>query len=76
MSELAAKLKLRNGSANCDQIWCVFRNQVAMHITTVIDEVHMHVQTCPASSLGSGWTDYTELWNVVRDPLARRFTKV
>ena len=30
----------------------------------------------PFSHLGNGWTDCTEIWLVVRDPLAWRFTKV
>ena len=45
MSELVARLaKLRNGSGDCDKIWCVFRDQVAVHITQVIGEVHLHAR--------------------------------
>ena len=37
---------------DCDQFWRVFRYQVAMHITQVMDGVYLHVarahvQMCP-----------------------------
>ena len=32
VQKLATKLKLRNGSDDCDRIWHVFRDQVVMHI--------------------------------------------
>ena len=44
--------------------------------------VQLHVLTCARadvahfSYLGNGWTDCAEIWCVVRDPLARRFTEV
>ena len=44
---------LRNYPTNCGQIWCVFRDQVAVHVTQVMDRVHLqlHVHTrayvCP-----------------------------
>ena len=31
---------------DCDQIWFVFRDQGAMHITKVMGGVYLHVQTC------------------------------
>ena len=34
-----------------------------------------HVRT-PFSYLGNGWTDCVEIWYVVGDPLAKRFTEV
>ena len=51
-----------------------------MHITHVMSGVHLHVRTCasadvpPFPYLGNGWTDCAEIWCVVRDPLAMRFT--
>ena len=41
--------------------------------------LHLHVRTCrlaPFPYLGKGRTDYAEIWCVVRDSLARLFTKV
>ena len=45
-SKWPAKLKLRNGRADCHQIWCVVRDHVAMHIMQVISGVNLHVRTC------------------------------
>ena len=36
----AARLKLQNGSADCDQMWCVVR-EVVMNIA----QVHLHVRS-------------------------------
>ena len=41
--------------------------------------VDLHVHNCapaPFPYLGNGWTDCAEIYCVVRDPSARRFTKV
>ena len=35
-----------NGSADCDQIWRVFRDQAAMHIQQIMGGVNLHVRTC------------------------------
>ena len=68
----------RNGSADGDQIWCVFRDQLAMHIIDVMDVVHTsagaNVHTCrcaPSPYLGNSWTNCAEIWCVVRGPLTR-----
>ena len=48
-----------------------------MHIAQVMGGIHLQVRTCagadepPLSYLGNGWTDYAEIWRVVRDQLAR-----
>ena len=82
VSELAAKLYFRNGSADRDKIWCVLGHQASMHITQAMGWVHLHVRTCaradvpPFSYLENGWTDGAEIWYVVRDSLAKRCTKV
>ena len=53
-----------------------------MHITQVMGGVHLYVRTGaradvpPFPYLGNGWTDCAEIWVVVRDSLAWRFTKV
>ena len=39
-------IKLRNGFADCDQIWCIIKDQAAMHNTQVMAGVHLHVRTC------------------------------
>ena len=47
----------------------VFRDRVAMHITQVMDGVHLHVRTCatagadvpPFPHLGNGWMDCAEI---------------
>ena len=76
---MAAKLLLRNGWVDGDKIWCVFRDQAAMHITQVMGGVHLHVRTLARAdvplfpNLGNGWTDCAEIWYVVRDPLAMIF---
>ena len=68
--------------ADNDQIWCVFRDQAAMHITQVRGGMHLHVRACaradvpPFPYLGNGWTNCAEIWLVVRAPLAWSFTKV
>ena len=37
--------------------------------------VHLHLQMLPSVPyLRNGWTDRAEIWCVVRDPLAMRFT--
>ena len=49
-----------------------------MHITQVMDGVYLHVRTCrcaPFPYLGNGRMDCAEIWCVVRDSLAKRFTK-
>ena len=41
--------------------------------------VNLHASTCaraPFPYLGNSWTDCAEIWYVVRDPLAKRFTEV
>ena len=48
-----------------------------MHIPQVMGGVYLHVRTCryaPFPHLGNGWTDCAEIWCVVSDPLAMRFT--
>ena len=40
-----AKLLLRNGWADCHQIWCVARAHVAVHIPQVMGGVLLHVRT-------------------------------
>ena len=51
-----------------------------MHIIKVMGGVHLHVRTGrvvpPFPHLGNGWTDCAEIWFVVKDPLAWRFTEV
>ena len=50
-----------------------------MHITQIMDGVHLHVRTCRCAHfpyLGNGWTNCAEIWCVVRDTLASRFAKV
>ena len=60
---MAAKLSLRNDSADCDQIWCQFRDHVAIHITQVVDGVQSalaqvrRADVPPFPYLGNGWTD-------------------
>ena len=57
------------------------RDQVAMHIAQVMSG---YICTCARADvpppsfphLANGWMDCTEIWQVVRDPLARRFTEV
>ena len=34
-----------------DQIWSVFRSQVAKHITHVMDRVHLHVHICTCADV-------------------------
>ena len=45
---MAARLKLRNGPADPEQIWCVcvYGDQAAMHITQIMGGVHLHLLTC------------------------------
>ena len=38
----------QNGSVDCEQIWCVFRDQVATHITQILGA---HVRTCARAPL-------------------------
>ena len=50
----------RNGSDDFNQIWCVLRDQVVMHITQVMGEVH-DLPPHPSPYLGNGWTDRAEI---------------
>ena len=60
----------------------MFRDQVVVYIAQVMGVVHLHMRTCARADvprllyLGNGWTDCAEIWYVVRDPSARRFTEV
>ena len=57
----------------------MFREQAAIHITQVMGVVHLHVRTCRCARfkyLGNGRTDCAVIWCVIREPLAKRFTKV
>ena len=47
-----------------------------MHIIQVMGWVQLHMQMSHFSHRRNCWTDYAEIWRVVRDPLARRFTEV
>ena len=79
VSKLAGKLLLRNGLADGDEIWCVFRDQAVIHIAQVMGGVYLHVRTCrcpPFPYLGNGCTDCAEILYVVSDPLAQRFAEV
>ena len=52
---------------------CIFHGSCVGYICTCA------LRTCictPFPYLGNGWTDCAEMWCVVRDPLARCFTKV
>ena len=57
-------------------------DQVEMHVAQVMDGVYLHVRSSARADvphfryLGNGWNDCAEICYVVRDPLARRFTKV
>ena len=51
-----------------------------MHIKQVMGGVHLQVRTCASADvpgvtyLGNSWTDCAEIWCVVRDQFAMRFT--
>ena len=45
VSKSLAKLQLGKGCADCDRIWCVVTDHVAMHIPQVMGRVHHHVRT-------------------------------
>ena len=63
---------LMNGWTDCAEIWCVVRNQLAMHFTLLSGGVHLHVRT-PFPYLWNGWSDSAEIWYVVRDQSAGQF---
>ena len=71
-----------NGSADGDQIWCVFRDQAAMYSTQVAGGIHLLVGPCvradvpPFPYLENGLTDCTKIWYVFSDPSARLFSQV
>ena len=57
----------------------MFRDQVAVHNAQIMGGAHLYVRTCrctPFSDLVKGWTDYAEIWYMVRDPPGRLFAKV
>ena len=57
----------------------MFRDHVTVHNAHVMGGLHLHVRTCicaPFPYLVNGWTDCAEIWYLVRDPLAMRFTEV
>ena len=57
-----------------DQIYCVLRDQVVMHISQVLGG---YISTCMCTSfsyLENGWMDCAEIWFAVRDTLALGFT--
>ena len=69
---MTVKLQLRNGLADCNQVWSTFRDQIAMHITQVMDEVstsaRTHMRTCRFATspyLRNGYTDYIQILCVV-----------
>ena len=69
---------LGNGRTDCDDIWCVVRDQLcsyAFHTTQGWGiSARAHVRTL-FPYLGNRWTDCTKIWYVVRDQLARQFTQ-
>ena len=52
-----------------------------MHNAQVMSGIHLHVRTweradvSPFPYLVDGWTNCAEIWYMVDDPLARRFTE-
>ena len=77
MSKSPAMLLLRNGWADCHQIWCVVGAHVAMHIPQVLGGVHLLVRTCGCYSVlrmsGTAGRIALKFWCAVRDKLAMRF---
>ena len=63
---MAARLLLRNDSTNCDQIWGVLGDQVAVTNAQVMGVVHLHVRTyaradvLPLPYVENGRTDCSE----------------
>ena len=69
---------IQNGLADWNQIWCMIRDQVLMHITQVMRVIY---RTCARVYelflyLGNSWTDCTEIRCVVRDQLSKHFAKI
>ena len=71
-------MQLHDGWPDCVQIWCVFRDQLAIIFIQVRGGVHPHVRTwTPLShTLQTAGGDCVQIWFVAGNPLDKRFTQV
>ena len=68
-------LCLRNGLADRVQFRCVVGNSLVTSFPHVMDEIYLHMRA-HFPYLRNGYTYWTEIYRVVRDPSAMRFTHV
>ena len=54
----------------------MLRDEAAVHNAQVMSGTCSRADVPPFPYLVNGWTDCAEIWYVVRDPLAGRFTEV
>ena len=67
-----------NGSADCVEIWYVFRNPLGTVYPIVTGGVSLHVRTCtpPSLYLRNGLADRVQICCVVCSPLVKKFSHV